>query len=280
MNLSFDALIAGVGILVAIIAFAIALFQLRRQTTTKARQATSESPAEAGKNLIAAKGVDYTEVKRYSLQSNNATRCKIGIISGDILRVNICDIWVNGENTDMEMARFTENSISAIVRYHGAHKDTSGRVIDDTIAEELSRIVGTEKPVAPGSAFVTTSGSLNVSNNVRYIIHVAAVQGEPGSGFRQVRNVGLCVTNALREADRLASESPSIETIIFPLLGTGVGGGEVAPTVRTLIGAAINYLDDTPNTSLKCIYFLAYTELELYSFIHAIDTMFRLELDD
>lgn len=276
MNLGSDALIAIAGIAIATFAFAFTLVQFRR-AAVRSRQADSQSPHKATKNVVAAKEVPFTQVTKFSLQGTNSTLCQIGVISGDILRVNTCDIWVNGENTDMEMARFTENSISAIIRYHGSDRDTSGHVVHDVIADELSTVVGVEGPVAPGSAFVTKSGSLDASNNVKFVIHVAAVQGEPGSGFRQVRNVGLCVTNALREADRLASGQPSIETILFPLLGTGVGGGEIDPTVRTLIGAALNYLDDTPNTFLRCIYFLAYTDLELKSIMGIAKSMNRLE---
>lgn len=188
---------------------------------------------------------------------------RLGIVAGTIDRVRCADIWVSSENTDMEMSRFTEFSISAIIRYWGAQRDQAGWVIADVIADELAATVGGRRPVAPGTAMVTGAGALRESNAVHHVIHVAAVYGEPGAGFRPVRDVGRCVTNALVEADRLAGAGESAGSILFPLLGTGVGGAPIAPTARTLVGAAADYLTATPATALRVIYFLAYTRAEL-----------------
>src|SRR5215468_1194420 len=117
----------------------------------------------------------------------------------------------------MEMARFTEFSISGIIRYWGAQRDQIGRVSVDCVAEELASKVGDRRPVAPGTVIVTAGGALTTSNNVCHIIHVAAVHGEPGAGFRQVQNIGWCVTKALIEADRLASADEHVRAVLIPL---------------------------------------------------------------
>ena len=192
--------------------------------------------------------------------------CRIGVIPGSIRRVRCADIWVNSENTDMEMARFTEFSISGIIRYWGARRDEMGRVTADCIADELAAKVGRRRPVAPGTVIVTTAGALTESNNVRHIVHVAAVHGEPGAGFRQVQNIGWCVTNALIEAERLADRDDHIRTILIPLLGTGVAGANIESTVRAMLDAALDHLIARPNTSLRAIYFLAYRNTELAVF--------------
>jgi O-acetyl-ADP-ribose deacetylase (regulator of RNase III) len=209
--------------------------------------------------------VPHTEVRLYRLAAaaRPSVAPRIGVITGTILRVRCADIWVNSENTDMEMSRFTEFSVSGIIRYWGAERDPSGRVTADLIANGLAAAVGDRRPVAPGSVFVTGAGALTASNNVRHVIHVAAVQGEPGSGFRQVRRVGQCVTNALIEAERLTRAGRPARTILFPLLGVGVAGAELTSTVQTLLDAAVNYLIATATTTLSTIYFLAYTDLEL-----------------
>ena len=220
--------------------------------------------------------VAESEVRSYRLPSLPATGCRIGVVGGSIRRVRFADIWVNSENTDMEMPRFAEFSVSSIIRYWGALRDHTGRVIADVIADELAERVGERRPVAAGTAFVTGSGWLADSHNVRYVIHVAAVQGEPGTGFRQVPDIGGCVTNALVEAERLTYADPPARTIVFPLLGTGVGGAPVRPTVRALLGAAVDYISARPDTALRAIYFLAYTDRELAEVEDVLREMPRL----
>jgi O-acetyl-ADP-ribose deacetylase (regulator of RNase III) len=207
----------------------------------------------------------------YVLASADAPACVIGIRPGRILRVHDVDIWVNSENTDMEMPRFNEFSISSIIRYHGARHDAAGHVVDDVIADELARVVGNHRPVAPGAAFVTGPGELATTNGVRRIIHVAAVHGEPGAGFRQVRQVGACVANALAQAERLAAEDGSLRTILFPLLGVGMAGASVPQTATELVAAAADHLAATPGTLLRGIYFLAYQDTERAALGQALD---------
>jgi len=220
--------------------------------------------------------VAETEVRLFRLVGEPGPACRIGVITGTIRRVRCADIWVNSENTDMEMSRFTDFSVSGIIRYWGARRDQAGRVTGDLIADALRAAVGERRPVAPGAAFVTGAGSLADSNDVRYVIHVAAVQGEPGAGFRQVREIGRCVTSALAEADRLAQAGQPVRTILFPLLGTGSAGAEVRPTVSALLRSAVDYLDLTTHTALEAIYFLAYSDLELAVFEEVLRALPRL----
>jgi O-acetyl-ADP-ribose deacetylase (regulator of RNase III) len=196
--------------------------------------------------------------------------CRIGVLPGSIRRVRCADVWVNPENTDMEMSRVTDFSISGIVRYEGAERDGSGRVTADLIADELAAAVGDRRPVAPGAAIVTGPGALATSHRVRYVIHVAAVQGEPGAGFRQVRDVGRCVTGALAAAERLGGDDEPVRSILFPLLGAGEGGGRLAPTVRALLDATVDHLAETPDTRLRTIWFLGFTEAERAALENAI----------
>jgi O-acetyl-ADP-ribose deacetylase (regulator of RNase III) len=206
----------------------------------------------------------------FGLAPPHTSACVIGVRTGRIMRVHDIDIWVNSENTDMEMARFNDFSISSIIRYNGAYRDAGGHVVDDAIADELALVVGGRQPVAPGSAFVTGSGALAGTNAVRSIIHVATVHGEPGAGFRQVRHVGAGVGNALVQAERLASESASVRSILFPLLGAGIAGAAPGPTATELVDAAVDHLITTPGTLLRGIYFLGYTDAERIALDHAL----------
>jgi O-acetyl-ADP-ribose deacetylase (regulator of RNase III) len=190
---------------------------------------------------------------------------RIGIIAGSIRKVQGVDVWVNPENTDMKMSRFEERTISAIIRYEGARRDGAGHVVDDLIADELAAKVTGICPTAAGAVVTTGPGELAHSHDVRHVIHVAAVHGEPGAGYRQVHDIGQCVTGALTEAD-LVSRSHPVTSILFPLLGAGQGGGDVDETARTLLGAAADYLTGSRDTQITTVYFLAHTDAELIAF--------------
>jgi O-acetyl-ADP-ribose deacetylase (regulator of RNase III)/transcriptional regulator with XRE-family HTH domain len=185
----------------------------------------------------------------------------IGVVTGDIRWVRVADVWVNSENTDMRMSRFEEYSVSAIIRFEGATHDGAGRVVEDRIAEELTRKVAGRVPVAPGSVVTTGPGELAGRNRVRHIIHVAAVRGEPGEGYRQVADIGRCVSNALVEADRLAAVD-SVRSVLIPLLGTGVAGGRLEPTVRTMVSSIVDHFTYHHEGGLRVVYLLASTEPE------------------
>lgn len=185
----------------------------------------------------------------------------IGLITGDIRRVRVADVWVNSENTDMRMSRFEEYSVSAIIRFEGARRDEAGRVVEDSIAEELTRKVSGRVPVAAGSVVTTGAGELAGYNRVRHIIHVAAVRGEPGEGYRQVTDIGRCVGNVLVEADRLAAVD-AVRSVLVPLLGTGVAGGELEPTVRAMVASIVDHFTYHHEGGLRVVYLLASTEPE------------------
>ena len=109
---------------------------------------------------------------------------------------------------------------------------------------------------------MTESGALADSHNVRHLIHVAAVHGEPGAGFRQVHNLASCVTNALAHAQRLAETDDHMRSVLFPMLGTGSGGGPPDTVAAAMINAIMAYLVATPMTELRMIYLLGFTKYE------------------
>lgn len=185
--------------------------------------------------------------------------CELVVVPGDILRCTSADVWVNSENTDMHMARPTDFSVSGIIRFWGAKRDRSGRMVDDAIAAELAAQV-VQRPVAPGSVFTTGSGELMRTHNVQYVIHVAAVHGEPGAGYRQVGDVGGCVRNVLLAAEEL--QDLRLGSVLFPLLGTGDAGADVTSTAEAMVAAAVDHLVDHPGTRLRRIQFLGYTRRE------------------
>lgn len=184
---------------------------------------------------------------------------QIGYITGNINNINHVDVWVNSENTNMQMARPYEFSISATIRYEGATKDGNGYVVDDLIAKDLRKATK-GRDSAAGNIVVTTSGELEKSNNVKKIFHAAAVICEPGSGYRPITNIALCVRNALKKADSADLAAVELDSILFPLMGTGTTRSSAQEMADKLIDAAIEYVKQNPKSRINRIYFLAYTE--------------------
>jgi O-acetyl-ADP-ribose deacetylase (regulator of RNase III) len=190
-------------------------------------------------------------------------RFKVGLITGDIRDVHGIDVWVNSENTNMQMARFYESSISGIIRYCGARKDAVGYVKDDLIADELKRVMRTESHVQPGTVLVTSPGVLLQSNGVKKIFHVASVQGEVGYGYKPVSDIARCVKNCLNHANSNEFKGFGLSTMLFPLMGAGRAQGDLNETAQKLIQAAIAYQEHTKDSTMEEIYFLAWTNAEL-----------------
>jgi hypothetical protein len=184
---------------------------------------------------------------------------KIGIITGDLSNVKTVDIWVNSENTNMQMARFYDRSISGTIRYLGANKDHAGQVCDDTIGKALTDKLAGRFSVDAGTVIVTESGALQGTHNVKRIFHAAAVFGQIGQGFRQIGNVRPCVVHAMDQANA----EDGLRNILFPLLGGGQGHGEISRTADDLIGQAAEYLHAHPASKIKEVYFLCWNEKEL-----------------
>jgi O-acetyl-ADP-ribose deacetylase (regulator of RNase III) len=202
-----------------------------------------------------------TKTYQYSLKGKQDKR--LSLITGDIRKVEVADIWVNSENTNMQMSRFYERSISAVIRYLGAKKDNVGNVSEDIIANELAEVMGNNLVVHPATVLVTGAGELQRTHNVKKIFHVASVQGEIGVGYRPTSNIEFCVTNALEKADSEEFRSLGSKSILFPLMGAGAAKGNLKETAEKLIHAAISYMETTEDSTIEYVYFLTWTDIEL-----------------
>ena len=187
---------------------------------------------------------------------------QIGMITGDIQNIMGIDVWVNSENTSMQMARPFEHSISAIIRYMGAKKDYMGRIVDDLIADELRGLAGTSDAM-PGSVIPTGSGELKATNNVKKIFHAASVIAQPGIGYMPIPDINVCIRNSLKLVDSPNMINEDIRSILFPLMGTGTTLLSAQGIANLLIDAAVSYLVENPQSKLEKIYFLAYNEQDL-----------------
>jgi O-acetyl-ADP-ribose deacetylase (regulator of RNase III) len=110
---------------------------------------------------------------------------------------------------------------------------------------------------------VSGAGELRRSNGVKKIFHAAAVVGQPGRGYVPISEIGSCVRSALEMADADEFKGDKLKSILFPLMGTGTGRGELEPKARELILAAISYLKTHPESRIQQAYFLAWSEKDL-----------------
>jgi O-acetyl-ADP-ribose deacetylase (regulator of RNase III) len=193
----------------------------------------------------------------YEYEIDGLPDARIGFVTGDIGKLKNIDVWVNSENLNMQMARFHDASISGAIRWLGAKRNTyTQRVIEDTIALELAAVLEGCTEVDAGAVIPTGAGALLVSHGVKRIFHAAAVTGQPRRGYRPIPDIGFCVANALELMDRVAA-SESLESIAFPLMGTGVGGSSIPEAIRVLVKHAVAYLKKNPSSHIRRIYFLA-----------------------
>jgi O-acetyl-ADP-ribose deacetylase (regulator of RNase III) len=201
-----------------------------------------------------------TKTRRYNYSLKN--KKKIGLITGDLRYVEGVDVWVNSENTNMQMARHFDRSISGLIRYFGATKK-AGQVVEDCIADELAQAVGKTANIPPGEIVVTKAHGLEKTNGVKKIFHAASVVGQVGRGYVPIPEVADCVRNALVMADEDEFKDDNLRSILFPLLGTGTGRGELKQKATELITAAIDHLVKSPPCSIEQVYFLAWGEKDL-----------------
>lgn len=203
------------------------------------------------------------ELKEYPYRLIAQPKKRICLITGDIRERRDIDVWVNSENTNMQMARFFDKSMSSMIRYEGAEKDENEEVLTDTIANELAQVVGGRQSVTPGTVYVTGSGALAQSRGVKKIFHAATVSGVPGSGYQAIQDVEKCVANALRRFDQPKYCDDGLRTIVFPMMGTGAGGAKIEIIAPRLIQAAISYLLTNPDSCVETVYFSAWNYRDL-----------------
>ena len=195
----------------------------------------------------------------YLYQIRGVPGKEIGVITGDIQSIKEVDVWVNSENTNMQMSRPFERSISGTIRYLGAKKDRAKRITDDVIANELYEIVG-DSEVYPGEVIATGAGELTRTHNVKKIFHAAAVRGQVGRGYSPIPDIDVCIRKALELADSEEMQNEDIHSILFPLMGTGTSRGSAQEVADQLIDAAVCYMEEVPNSKINRICFLAYNE--------------------
>ena len=248
-----------------------------QEETATAREEAAQLRADLQAVRSGGQGERIRETRVIPYRLKNRPDQTISLITGHLRDVTIADVWVNSENTNMQMSRYFEGTISATIRYYGARRKANGEVTEDIISKELRPQVDSFS-VQPCALYVTSAGELAKSNNVKRIFHVAAVQGHINEGYRQVDNVEDCVSEALAKIDSKDLENEDITSILFPLLGSGRGRGNPETTAKKLIDATMNYLTQRAGSRIKQVYFLTWTTTDLQACQSVLNARNDLEL--
>jgi O-acetyl-ADP-ribose deacetylase (regulator of RNase III) len=265
----------------------------RASAATKERQRATLDKLWKRRIPTRKKAPDNQNVASFDLL-RRPRRVVLHVVSGDIAKVRNIDVFVNSENDYMQMARFFEaHTVSSIVRRRGA-RVKNGRY-QDTIQQELDwQLRDRGRPVQASEVFPTSAGGpdsdLARINKARAILHVAAVQAVDAESrvvpYKHPQQIEACVRAVLSvlaelnqlsgvfsppdtdqriEQERLASAGKGrLESIIFPLLGTGQGGADTAEAIDPMVDGMISFFADVdtqaPVNPLKDIYICAYTQ--------------------
>ena len=215
--------------------------------------------------------ISETTVHEWTVVGNPDKR--VGLITGDIARVKGIDIWGNSENTDMQMARFHDRSVSGTIRYLGATKSVTGQVKQDLLADALASAMREDglSSVAPATVIpISAKGQLHATNGVRWVFNVASVVGQRGRGYSPIPDITACVTNALERASSpefLMSDTAEYDddasstSILLPLFGAGRADAGLHTTATALLGSAVTYLQQNPGCTIDSVYFLAWSDV-------------------
>ena len=200
--------------------------------------------------------------KKYGYRTEGRPRRTIGLIAGNLSEVRQVDVWVNSENTNMQMATYYDRSISGSIRYLGSRRGQDGYVKEDLIGDELREAVGGVQTVAAASVYATPPGELR-DWGVKRVMHVAAVYGEPEDGYHPIGDIGRCVSRVLEQIDKENSKGGEpLRSVVFPLLGTGQARGKTEKIFPDLVGAALTHVQ-TRDTRISQVWFVTYNREEL-----------------
>lgn len=218
------------------------------------------------------------ERRSFTYRLREHPRTTIEVRTGEILRWRGADVWVSSENVNMQMARFYDRSLSAVIRFNGAEKDENGNIVRDTIADALYEAQGDRKSVELGSVLVTTSGNLERTNGVRRVFHVASVFGVPGQGYRATPSiVDRCVINCLERMSSPSLAKIGLRTITFPILGAGAGEGDTLAIAKTMVDTTVSFLQVNPESPIDAVYLTAWSGRDLKAYTEALDNCEQVE---
>ena len=168
-------------------------------------------------------------------------------------------VWVNSENTYMEMARFWDSSISAQIRRLGAVMagPLDDQRLKDRLGIALAEKMGTRNQVEIGHTFLTPTDEASDLYNefgVEHIVHLAAVEPrKTTSGFRSGGKIREGITSIFktlqnesgrgeksffgRNRGRPTELRQDLSSVLIPMIGSGDGGQHPSFVAHQIVAA-------------------------------------------
>ena len=214
---------------------------------------------EAAKPVPIAEGIDNV----YMI--NGDPPRQLIVRTGDIKRTikesNVtADVVVTLDDTYLQLGLFYEPSVSGILRYLDAEKTPGRRVLHDhayeALHEQLAHL-NVELPVVAGAVFFARTAGLT-RYGVKYLAHVAAMQGQVGEGYQLMDDmVRECIRNVFERFAELA-EKDNLKSILFPMLGAGTTDLKLVEVAKRILNAIMACVHVAP--TCKTIYILTWLE--------------------
>jgi O-acetyl-ADP-ribose deacetylase (regulator of RNase III) len=170
------------------------------------------------------------------------------------------DAVVTLDDTYLQLGLYYEASVSGILRYLDAVKTAGKRVLHDhahdALHEQLAHL-NVELPVIPGAVFFTRTAGL-AKYGVKYLVHVAAMQGQVGEGYHLMDDmVRECIRNVFEYFAEFA-ERDQLTSILFPMLGAGTTDLKLVEVAKRLLNAIVTCAHLAP--TCKTVYVLTWLE--------------------
>ncbi|MEM9726420.1 MAG: NUDIX domain-containing protein [Pseudomonadota bacterium] len=205
-------------------------------------------------------------LKDHSGADGDAPPLRLHLRRGDIRALKGVDVWVNSENTLLEMDQLVGRSVSSAIRTGGAWIEPGNLVRSDPIYDALRRETQWRGPLSVGEVIETPAYRLGATNGVRRIFHVASVVGDIGrSPQTEEASIPLCVTAALaaiekRNARRLPLISRPYRSVALPLIGSGRGGLAAEKSIRGVLRGVQAFASSHRAPALNDIYIAIFTD--------------------
>jgi O-acetyl-ADP-ribose deacetylase (regulator of RNase III) len=188
----------------------------------------------------------YGMDRRYALPADPER--EICLLTGDITDIQNqrfgTDVVVSPENTDLQLGRYYDaDSISGTLRYLDAEPATDGQIARDCLDQSLQKSIAELRivlPTVPGRVVATRTNRLYRDYGIKYVFHVAAMQGAVGDGYKMMDEVlDDCVRNVF---DQFAETAPEAElsSILFPMLGAATTSMDPLEVARKLLNPIVH----------------------------------------
>jgi len=245
---------------------------------------------------------------RYTSKKHGEHETRIYLATGNMFEMRGIDVFVNTENHYMQMARVFESAtVSSLLRYEGA-LIKNGYVKEDTVQNQLNDQLRTDDydiPIGEGWVIPTYAGhpqsNLVTRNKARFIFHASTVKVDrytPKKPLIPLKPPAIkpAVINCLEMVQKIDAKKGDLtptgfnwqrvdldgdgkyrplESVIFPIFGTGHAGLPIAEAIPFMLKGVQQYLRDNPSITLKKIHICVYAEEDLPEVQAQFDAIFE-----